>query len=76
MEQCNFQLTQLTHISLCETDLPEMNLPEQCGVSTCKPAFLALLWGEIYKGPFNILFQRAPLPNMKTFFFFLKRVIS
>lgn len=64
MEQCNFQLMQLTHISLFETDLPEMNLPEQCGVSTCKPAFLALLWGRSIKG--LLIFQHAPLPNMKT----------
>lgn len=52
MEQCNFQAVELTHISLCGTNLPVMNLPGHCGVSTTQPAFLALPAGEIYSGPF------------------------
>lgn len=44
MEQCNFQAVELTHISLCGTNLPVMNLPGRCGASTTEPAFFFWLW--------------------------------
>lgn len=40
LEQCDFQLMPLPHISLSETNVPVMNLP---GVSTSKPAFFQAL---------------------------------
>lgn len=43
MEQCNFQAVELTHISLCGTNLPVMNLSGHCGASTNESVFLALL---------------------------------
>jgi len=53
MEQCNFQATELTRISLCGTNLPVMNLPGPCGASTTESVFLVLEGGSIL-GLFSI----------------------
>lgn len=47
MERCNFQAVELTHISLCGTNLPVMNLPGHCGASTTQPGFLLLCRGGL-----------------------------
>lgn len=72
MEQCNFQAVELTHISLCGTNLPVMNLSGHCGASTNESVFLALLelggreggvQGESIVG--LLIFQHIHLPDMK-----------
>lgn len=66
MEQCNFQLMPLPHISLSETNVPVMNLP---GVSTSRPTlfYSASSVGEVQKGSFNISTRSSP--QYENFFF-------
>lgn len=70
IEQCNFHLMPLPHISLCETNVLVMNLP---GVPMSKPAsiFSGFSVGEVQKGSFNIAVC-SPLQYENLFFLSLK----
>lgn len=64
MEQCNFQAVELTHISLCGTNLPVMNLSGHCGASTTSLLFGSSTGGGSVAG--LLIFQHTHLPDMKT----------
>lgn len=68
-EQCNFQAVELTHISLCGTNLPVMNLSGHCGASTTEPAFWLFCGGAGGVYSFNISACPSPWYKNKMFDF-------